>query len=82
MPNLKRPLEKENFQGWDMRPPEAPRLGREKLPPGKLTKDPTQRYKAILALGLLSGAAMVLGDLGEKRREEAEEKPGRGQPKG
>lgn len=42
-----------------MRPPEAPRLGREKLPPGKLTKDPTQRYKAILAPSLFSGAAMV-----------------------
>lgn len=48
MPNLKSPLEKAFSSG--MRPPEASRVGREKLPPGKLTKDSTQRYKAMLVL--------------------------------
>lgn len=43
------------------------REGREKLPPGGLTKDPTQRYKVILILCLLSEAVTTLGETAKER---------------
>ena len=47
---------------------EAPMVGREKLPPGELTKDPTQRHKAVMAPGLLSRAVGTLWGLRIQQR--------------
>lgn len=46
----------------------APMVGREKLPPGELTKGPTQRHKALMAPGLLSGVVGTLWGLGVQQR--------------
>lgn len=69
MPNLKiSPRKKKVFRSRISWLVEDPRVGREKLPPGELTKDPIQTQKAILAPGLLSRVAGTLGGLGVQQR--------------
>ena len=59
---------------------EAPRVGREKLPPGEITKEPIQRHKAILAPVSCPEQLGPCGTWGSSREVVADGVPVKGTP--